>query len=391
MRVTVRQYRKRGQLGWEVDLRFLLPDGRVYRARVRAPVSTKAAAIRWGERELRSRYDAVRRAFEIAADPAHADAAVVKEVSTLNAFVPLIIDDSQAERQKPSVIAAKETIFRTHLLPLLGNLRLDEITALAVQDLKRQLVTKAPKTVNNVLTVLNVTLKKAVEWGEIDKMPCTIRLLKLDTARKPLFYDFEEYEGLVKAAEALDPVTHLIVLLCGDAGARCGEAMALLRSDVDLSRRQMTIRHSEWNGHVTTTKGGRTRVVPLTRRLTAALQAHRHLRSPRVLCQKDGAPLTRQMIQTRVKRAARKAGLTQHGVHMLRHTFCSHLAMRGAPARAIQELAGHAHLTMTQRYMHLSPAALDAAIQLLELPRAHGVGGDTVETGASARQNVRFP
>jgi hypothetical protein len=64
------------------------------------------------------------------------------------------------------------------------------------------------------------------------------------------------------------------------------------------------------------------------------------------------------------------------GVHILRHTFCSHLAMGGAPARAIQELAGHQDLATTQRYMHLSPAALDAAIRLLEpgaIPRgAHG-------------------
>ena len=55
-------------------------------------------------------------------------------------------------------------------------------------------------------------------------------------------------------------------------------------------------------------------------------------------------------------------------MHILRHTFCSHLAMRGAPARAIQELAGHADLTTTQRYMHLSPAALDSAIRLLDQP-----------------------
>ena len=40
--------------------------------------------------------------------------------------------------------------------------------------------------------------------------------------------------------------------------------------------------------------------------------------------------------------------------------------MRGAPTRAIQELAGHQDLSTTQRYMHLSPAALDAAIRLLE-------------------------
>lgn len=58
--------------------------------------------------------------------------------------------------------------------------------------------------------------------------------------------------------------------------------------------------------------------------------------------------------------------------HILRHTFCSHLAMRGAPARAIQELAGHQDLGTTQRYMHLSPAAVDAAIRLLDGPAEAG-------------------
>jgi integrase len=45
---------------------------------------------------------------------------------------------------------------------------------------------------------------------------------------------------------------------------------------------------------------------------------------------------TRQMVQYRVLRASRRAKLSQDGVHILRHTFCSHLAMRGAPPRAIQ-------------------------------------------------------
>jgi hypothetical protein len=71
---------------------------------------------------------------------------------------------------------------------------------------------------------------------------------------------------------------------------------------------------------------------------------------------------------------------------VLRHTFCSHLAMRGAPARAIQELAGHQELGTTQRYMHLSPAALDAAIRLLEshagpAKAGHYVSGDVDQRG----------
>ena len=57
-------------------------------------------------------------------------------------------------------------------------------------------------------------------------------------------------------------------------------------------------------------------------------------------------------------------------------TFCSHLAMRGAPARAIQELVGHQDLTTTQRYMHLSLAAKDSAIRLLDQPAPSPIGGE---------------
>ncbi len=132
---------------------------------------------------------------------------------------------------------------------------------------------------------------------------------------------------------------------------------------------------------MTTPKGGRSRHVPLTRRLAAALSEHRHLRSKRVLCQDDRKPFTRQIVQTRVKRAARRARVAHEGVHVLRHTFCSHLAMRGVPVRAIQELAGHADLSMTQRYMHLSPAALDSAIRLLDQPNCEKFRGDILATG----------
>lgn len=123
----------------------------------------------------------------------------------------------------------------------------------------------------------------------------------------------------------------------------------------------------------------RRRYVPLTQRLAAALREHRHLRGLRVLVTREGGSLTQKMVQDHVRRAARRASIEKSGVHMLRHTFCSHLAMRGVPARAIQELAGHQDLSTTQRYMHLSPAAIENAIRLLDGPVARF--GDGVETG----------
>jgi integrase len=336
-------------------------------------VSSKSAADRWARERERLWYEQLTKPKTKPKNE--------QEVPTLRDFAPRFLEGhARANRQKPSGIAAKEMILRVHLMPAMGNKRLDAIKSEDVQRLKGHLSTKAAKTANNILTVLNVLLKKAVDWDVIDCMPCAITLLPVPKTSMS-FYDFDEYERLVSSASAIDTTAHLIVLLGGEAGLRCGEMIALEWRDVDLGKRQICVQRSDWNGQVTTTKGGRLRYVPLTIRLAAALRDHRHLRSPNVLCQAGGQPLTRQMVQYRVLRASRRAKLSQDGVHILRHTFCSHLAMKGAPARAIQELAGHSELGMTQRYMHLSPAALDSAIRLLDQALPVQSFGDIVETG----------
>ena len=71
--------------------------------------------------------------------------------------------------------------------------------------------------------------------------------------------------------------------------------MALDWSDVDLTKRQLRVQPSDWKGHVTATKGGRVRFVPLTVRFATALRARR--RSTRVLTQHDGSPVTQQIVQ----------------------------------------------------------------------------------------------
>ena len=376
MSVKVRPYRRGG---WEVDVRVVLPDGSRRRDRRRAPVSSRSAAVRWGqarERELLI--------YQPVVPPTPR-----KEVPTLGAFAGRFIDGhARANRQKPSTIVTKEVLLRAHLVPRLGSKHLDAIRNEDIQRLKGALRTRAPKTVNNILTVLSVLLRTAVEWQVIDRMPCTIKLVKVSKSAAA-FHDFDTYEQLVETARTTGSNSYLIVLLGGEAGLRCGEMIALEWADINLAKRQLCVQRSEWDGHVTSPKGGRLRYIPLTVRLAKVLHEHRHLRSPRVLTNKEGEGLTRKDVRAWVRRAARRAQVQNDTVHILKHTFCSHLAMRGAPARAIQELAGHANLSTTQRYMHLSPAAIEGAIRLLDQPSPDHGRGDIVETADRRRQVQR--
>ncbi|WP_248355190.1 tyrosine-type recombinase/integrase [Anaeromyxobacter oryzae] len=81
----------------------------------------------------------------------------------------------------------------------------------------------------------------------------------------------------------------------------------------------------------------------------------------------EGRTVNATMLWEWMRNATAAAGLEKRGgLHSLRHTFCSHLAMKAVTARTIQELAGHTTLTVTMRYMHLSPGAKEAAIRSLD-------------------------
>jgi len=306
MSVKVRRYEHGG---WEVDIQVVMPDGSKVRERKKSPVSSKSGAQRWGEARERALL------FEGPQKPR-------EEVPTLEEFAPRFLDGyARANRQKPSGVSSKESILRVHLVPLVGEKRLDAIGNEDVQRIKKGLRDKARKTVNNVLTVLNTLMKVAVEWGVIRELPCTIKLLPV-TPSEADFHDFDEYERLVEASKATDSQAHLIVLLGGEAGLRCGEMMALEWTDVDLSRQQVHVQRSEWKGEVTVPKGGRSRRVPMTNRLAETLRDHRHLRGPRVLSRDDGRPLTQKIVQVTVRKATRKANLRNGGVRGTLHTKC---------------------------------------------------------------------
>jgi integrase len=238
MSVTLRPYRRGG---WEVDITIRLPDGSQYRERKRASRFSKSAAHRWAQDRERNLLQ-------------HGPPTATKEVPTFEAFAPRFVDGhARVNRHKPSAIASIESILKWHLVPTLGPKRLHAITNEQVQRLKLALADRAPKTVNNVLTVLSTLLKKAVEWGELERRPCAIKLLP--NPKKTMgFHDFDQYERLLGVARKRDRQAYVMVLLVGDAGLRLGEIISLEWRDIDLAARRLTVQRSDWLGHVTVPK-----------------------------------------------------------------------------------------------------------------------------------------
>jgi site-specific recombinase XerD len=121
-------------------------------------------------------------------------------------------------------------------------------------------------------------------------------------------------------------------------------------------------------------KGGRDREIPLSPTLLAALrQYYRWMRPKTYLFPgthhgwRADAPITSKVIWEAVRLAARKAGIDKRVTpHTLRHTYATHLLEAGADLRTIQLLLGHADLSHTTVYLHLSRRHLHAAPNPLE-------------------------
>ena len=161
-----------------------------------------------------------------------------------------------------------------------------------------------------------------------------------------------------------------VMILCGPrAGLRQGELLELRWSVIALAKGAMRIRRAIYDGVIDVPKGGRTREVPLGDELRAAFrELPSRFAAGLVWPAEGGRNLTKGEAKWPLGRACKQAGLRRVGWHALRHTFASHLVMRGVPLRAIQELLGHATIDMTMRYAHLAPDVTRDAVQLLDAP-----------------------
>jgi integrase len=157
-----------------------------------------------------------------------------------------------------------------------------------------------------------------------------------------------------------------MILIALRTGLRQGELLALRWEDVDLKTGILRVRQSVTRGHVTEPKSGRGRDVPLSDDALSAFKEQRHLRGPLVFCDDEGKMLVKTECKWPLWRACQRAGLRRIGWHVLRHSFASHLAMRGVPLKVVRELLGHATMDMTMRYAHLSPNIPREAVTALE-------------------------
>lgn len=105
-------------------------------------------------------------------------------------------------------------------------------------------------------------------------------------------------------------------------------------------------------------KGGKERVIPMTKYALEAIQAYLALRSdnlPALLLNYQGSRLSVRSIRRIIDKLVDKANLDQHvHPHMLRHSYATHLLNGGADLRSVQELLGHERLSSTQIYTHLT-------------------------------------
>jgi integrase/recombinase XerD len=177
------------------------------------------------------------------------------------------------------------------------------------------------------------------------------------TRRVPRTLSVGEVERLIEAADGVTPRAFrdraLVELLYG-AGLRVSEAVGLERAGVELEQRLVRV----------TGKGGKERIVPIGREAADALRRYLgrgrpHLerrQRPELFLNAQGGALTRAGAFLILRRLAALAGLEPERVHphLLRHSFATHLLEGGADLRSVQEMLGHADLSTTEIYTHVS-------------------------------------
>ena len=238
----------------------------------------------------------------------------------------------------------------------------------------------APATLARKLSTLRGLSRFLTERGVLGADPTRLLPGPRRRRRLPRVLTEAEVEALLSAAGGTEPLAlrdRAILELLYGCGLRSQEVVALGLADLKPAQAQLIV-HG---------KGGKMRVVPLGEEAAAAVRRYlergrgllaadrendaRAADSERrpLLLSRSGRALLTSDIRRLVVRYCRRAGLDAASPHMLRHAYATHMLERGADLRVIQELLGHASVSTTQVYTHVSGAHLRRVYDLHH-PRA---------------------
>lgn len=263
----------------------------------------------------------------------------------------------------------KMYILNSSLIPFFGKMPIEMISTRDVEQYKAQTlkVGTSRKTVNNRLAVLGKCIRTAYEWFRFQGAAPRIALLKCPPPHTD-HLSADECELLLSHASG---VVREMLLLTLRTGMRQGEVRGLQWSSVDWQNRTILVRHSlnDRIKELESPKSNRERQIPIDADVYEIL-FRRKKDTGYVFLNEDGTPFDSQRLLRQLDKVRTAAGLKRFTWHTLRHTFATHLGMKGAPLHVIQKLLGHSTITMTMRYAHVDAFGLRAAIDLLSPKQA---------------------
>lgn len=267
------------------------------------------------------------------------------------------------------------------LIKYFGSRRLDTISAADAERFKiirsrerrkhaRDGRTVSPAAVNRDLAVLRILVNLAIRWGKAKANPLAgVKLLPENNLRMRVLSWKEEAAYLAAASPTLRDVATLIL----ETGMRPGEVFQIRRRDVDMEMGFLRVPFGK-------TLFAR-RTIPLTRRAREVLSRRMSEAAAEWLfpaATDSSRPLT--SVADAHEAALRRSEIEPpFRLYDLRHTALTRMAMAGVDLPTLRELAGHANIQMTARYLHPTPEHKMAAIEKLALFRQAALKQFTVE------------
>lgn len=356
LRFTVDGQKRQEPLGWASE-GITLDKARIELSKLREAKRTGAGERTLSER--RAKHEAERHEREAAKLESQ------RTAMTVGQFWQERYWPAQDYKAKGSRVT-EQGLWRLWIAPAMKDKPLAQLSAFDVERVKSAMLRagRAAASVKYAFAVVGQIWTLAVRDG-FASGPCPAKLVTLPKKdnRRQRYLSAEESHLLLAELKKRTPTSHDMALCALDMGLRFGEIAGLTWHDVDLERKQVLLRDP---------KARTNRMAFLTARTMRMLRKRKAEATGQLVFPGRGG-----VLMDRISHVFRYVAdeLFNQGVndprqrvcfHTLRHTFASWLVEAGTSLYAVKELMGHADFDMTQRYSHLSPEGLRAAIGVLE-------------------------